>query len=323
MKPNFFSYATNELSQDAFFCWLIEWSLEYNKKENQQLHIASLDFLKNIIPEEFNNEFTVESCKIQMQKKKTDFIVEINKSIIIHFEDKIKSNTNDHQLSKYKIALNTLYPNHRIYHIYLKTDLVWPNEKKIVLENDYRLIDLLTITSIIKNNKTSSDIYDNFILNIHERINEYKNYKSINPKKWNSDQWIGYLYDLSRKVKYCNFDRHYVGEDFWFVFSWQKIKHFKESYVSFEIVNKKCAIKAHVYNQSTSKIEVLNYVKNQLKSYFKGYKTKLYNRPGKSVLAIEFFDFLVIDNKVVNFIETKQKLLEIREIFDEAINNVG
>jgi hypothetical protein len=323
LKPNFFNYATNELSQDAFFCWLIEWSLEDYKNESNDLHKISMNFLKELVPEEFSNDFIVKTCCIHRQRKNTDFIIEINRSIIIHFEDKIKSNTSYKQLSKYKIELQKLYKNHRIYHIYLKTDLVWEKERNLTSENGYKPIDLFTVEKLLKG-KSNSDIFNDYITNIQRRVLEYKNYKKISPKKWNNNQWLGFIYDLSQQIKYFNFDKHYVGNDFWFVFSWRKLNNFKDSHVSFELINKKCAIKTHVYDKSTSKERVLDYVKKLLTPYYKSYKTKNYNRTGKSVLAIEFVDFIVMNNnELIDFQKTKEKLVNIKKIFDEKMNNVG
>ena len=38
MKPNLFNWATSELSQDAFICWLIEWAKPRYKVEYQMLN---------------------------------------------------------------------------------------------------------------------------------------------------------------------------------------------------------------------------------------------------------------------------------------------
>lgn len=322
MKPNFFNYATNELSQDAFFCWLIEWSLDKFKNENYELHKLSLDFLKKIIPNEFSKDFKVNTCKIFMQRKNMDFIAEINNTIIIHFEDKIKSHTTDYQLSKYKEILEKDFPKHRIYNIYLKTDLIWPKEKSIVEKYGYTLIDLMTVGDILKND-TSSDIYNNYYLKVKQRIDDYSKYKTTNPKNWDYNQWIGFVYDISLRTRYSNFDKHYVGEDFWFVFSWFEINGYKDSHVSFEIINKKCAIKAHVYDKNTNKLDFLNYMKEILIPHYKDFKTKVYKRAGKSMLAIEFMDFIIVENNIINFEKTILKLLEIRDIFDNTIKNVG
>lgn len=322
MNPNFFKYATNELSQDAFFCWLIEWSLVDNKSINPTLHNASLKFLNYVIPKEFSYNLIVNSCSIQMQKKNMDFIIILNSSIVIHFEDKIKSNTSTNQLSKYKETVATLFQNHRLFHIYLKTDLVWPNEERLVLENGYKLIDLIAIERILESD-VSSDIYQNYVSNIKQRLNEYQAYRIISPKNWRYNQWLGFIYDLSKNTNYHNFDKHYVGEAFWFVFSWHKINNFGNSYVSFEIVNKKCAIKAHVFDNNTNKAVFLKYVKEKLFPYYKDYKTKLYKKTAKSMLVIEFFDFLVLENDLIDFGKTKEKLIDIRDIFDKTINYVG
>jgi hypothetical protein len=178
MEPNFFKYATNELSQDAFFCWLIEWSVESNKIKNPELYEAAFSLIKQIIPEEFTNNFCVNTCRIHMQKKNTDFIIELNNSIILHFEDKVKSNTSNSQLSKYKKNIAKEYLNHNIYHIYLKTDLIWLKERNLVDKNGYKVFDLLSINDMLKAS-TKSDIYKNFASIIQQRIDQYKSYKSI------------------------------------------------------------------------------------------------------------------------------------------------
>ena len=48
MKPNIFNFATKELSQDAFLCYLLEFSKEEYKKYEKE-HIFANIFLKNIL----------------------------------------------------------------------------------------------------------------------------------------------------------------------------------------------------------------------------------------------------------------------------------
>ena len=38
MTPNLFDYATKELSQDAFFCWLLAWADEECRDADSTLH---------------------------------------------------------------------------------------------------------------------------------------------------------------------------------------------------------------------------------------------------------------------------------------------
>ena len=38
-RPNLFKFATSELSQDAFICWLLSSASPENKEEDAKLHI--------------------------------------------------------------------------------------------------------------------------------------------------------------------------------------------------------------------------------------------------------------------------------------------
>ena len=55
MENNIFKYATKELSQDAFICWLVEWI--NHKEENSELYEVSKKFLDKII-EKYNKKNT-------------------------------------------------------------------------------------------------------------------------------------------------------------------------------------------------------------------------------------------------------------------------
>ena len=49
MKPNLFSIATKELSQDAFITWLLQWADDSFMKENQSLCTAGKEFIKKLL----------------------------------------------------------------------------------------------------------------------------------------------------------------------------------------------------------------------------------------------------------------------------------
>lgn len=46
--PNIFKYATKELSQDAFLCWLLSLAdKKYATKETQSLHELAVNLIRN------------------------------------------------------------------------------------------------------------------------------------------------------------------------------------------------------------------------------------------------------------------------------------
>ena len=50
MKNNIFSYATGELSQDAFICWLMSYAMK-DAENDTALRMCAHDFLGQFIPE--------------------------------------------------------------------------------------------------------------------------------------------------------------------------------------------------------------------------------------------------------------------------------
>lgn len=111
-EHNIFKYATKELSQDAFLCWLLSW---YNIDENEDEEINKLKeiaikFLEIILGKDDNLRNNKYKIEIKRQYKKMDVLIllknkdniqdnEYEKAIII--EDKIFSSEHDNQICKY------------------------------------------------------------------------------------------------------------------------------------------------------------------------------------------------------------------------------
>ena len=117
MKPSLFDFATKELSQDAFFCWLLSWSI--NKYEDNPLNIVSNRIIEFIM----EKNISIENIDIQRQKGDIDFYIRINEKIIIVFEDKIKTNFHNNQLEKYKNIIFEWFPNDECFLFILKVTL--------------------------------------------------------------------------------------------------------------------------------------------------------------------------------------------------------
>src|SRR5262245_58648749 len=119
--PNLFDFATSELSQDAFICWLSSWANPELKEQNRALHATATAFLDRLLgvcklPEPSDYR----SVKVERQFNHIDVLLLINGEIAIIIEDKV--NTKDHadQLRRYKEVAQE-FPNHRIAAVYLKT----------------------------------------------------------------------------------------------------------------------------------------------------------------------------------------------------------
>lgn len=102
MVTNIFTYATKELSQDAFICWLL---VNHDVEELQE---ESYRFLNLLMDTNFANG-DIKQMTIKQQERKIDIVIDfwtsVSKSYDSHYvlviEDKTTSSAHDEQLVNY------------------------------------------------------------------------------------------------------------------------------------------------------------------------------------------------------------------------------
>ena len=102
MKNNLFDFATSELSQDAFICWLLNFAHEKHLNEDIVLTECAKEILSKILPDEPNLVITAD---IERQYKNIDILIEVNKKHNVIIEDKTFSNVHDDQINEYEKTL--------------------------------------------------------------------------------------------------------------------------------------------------------------------------------------------------------------------------
>lgn len=95
--PNIFDYATKELSQDAFLCWILSFAKPEYKIGHKYLHLLALDCFDQLL--DFKEPIT--TLVIKTQVKSIDIWIEINGSHLIIIEDKTFSTLGNDQLERY------------------------------------------------------------------------------------------------------------------------------------------------------------------------------------------------------------------------------
>ena len=101
-KPNLFEFATSELSQDAFLCWLAAWGDPKNAEQDQKLHCLGQAFLQ-IALEKHGRQILhiIKPIIIKRQHKNIDVLIIINDTSAICIEDKIGTREHSDQLQRY------------------------------------------------------------------------------------------------------------------------------------------------------------------------------------------------------------------------------
>lgn len=159
-KLNLFQIATKELSQDAFFTWLIQWADPSNEKYDKELSITAKKFVKLLT----NEKIDIRNVLVRRQWKNIDICVEINDDIFIAIEDKTNSGEHSNQLERYKKIVQGHYNDKRsnLFFVYLKTGNESISTINKVIKKGYSVIDRKAILEIFDSSKSKNDILIEF-----------------------------------------------------------------------------------------------------------------------------------------------------------------
>ena len=127
-RPNLFSYATSELSQDAFICWLAAWADPKFQDSDPGLHQTARDFVVSMIhkvkPD--YDPLAIKTVHVQRQVEKLDILIEINRKtetkLAILVEDKTHTDLRESQKRYPEIIIKKRsYTSEQIIPIFFKT----------------------------------------------------------------------------------------------------------------------------------------------------------------------------------------------------------
>lgn len=201
MKPNIFSYATKELSQDAFLCWILSWGDPKYETENKALHKCGQEIIRYFLD---LNDVKIEEIKevtIKKQDRHIDVLCMVNKDYPIVIEDKTDTSTHGNQLERYlETILNRNILKENISLIYYKTGDQSDYNRE--LKAGYKPVNRKHVLRIIeKYLDGSSEILQQYyekIVNIEGAVKAY-GIKKIS--EWKGvEVWKGFYMALKEKI---------------------------------------------------------------------------------------------------------------------------
>ena len=171
MKNNLFSFATSELSQDAFICWCLNW-INY---PNEELYPMAKDIFSNLLEEK---DLENEEVEIKRQYKKIDVLVILKNSKIAYIiED--KTYTFEHkQIQRYKeeIEKDPKIKENTIKTVYFKTGFWFSYDDLVSADIKIDREDFLKIIKKYKGKNQILDDYCEYFERITEDEEKEKNY---------------------------------------------------------------------------------------------------------------------------------------------------
>ena len=193
---NIFDFATKELSQDAFICWLF---YNYNSKDSQLKEIA-YKFINYLTDFSFTVGDIEKMDKPKQQVHDMDIVIDFwakGLHYIVVIEDKTTSSAHDSQLMKYSRRINT-WDNDKLrtIRVFYKTDYLTPKDEEELDEVDklgkWKRININDIYQFFAGlDNVKSEILNSYIEHIKEIYNDSNN-KEL-PKDNNIARWKAYF----------------------------------------------------------------------------------------------------------------------------------
>ena len=184
MKNNLFSFATSELSQDAFICWCLNW-INY---PNEPLYPMAKDIFSNLLEEK---DLENEEIEIKRQVKKIDVLVLLKKSKKAYIiEDKTYTSEHSDQINKYRETIKNEFKEeiNDIKTVYFKTGFWFSDDDLVSTHIKINREKFLNILKEYKGKNQILDDYCEYFEEVTKQEEKEKNYfiskEELNQKKY-------------------------------------------------------------------------------------------------------------------------------------------
>ena len=227
-RNNIFNFATSELSQDAFICWLCNWvNFDDNSlsEDEKKLKLLATEFIEKMLGEKLEDRKV--NIKRQYQKidvlleiqNKTEFITKGNNinpivDMYVIIEDKVGTGLHSNQIERYRELISEKNEKDngsraKIKVVYYKiydednTERLKENGVNVILGRE-NILELLKEYKDKINNSIFEN-YHNYLSNIETDVNSYE---KKNLEDWNSNCYIGFFKELKNEK---NLLEHAIG----------------------------------------------------------------------------------------------------------------
>lgn len=201
--PNIFHYATSELSQDAFICWLLAWSDP--TYDGMPMHEIGMDFLRELYSRSarvFPDK--IATIEVRKQDKNIDVQCIVNGNSVILIEDKTQTVQHSEQLQRYKkTLLDTGFSEEQIIPFYIQTGdqsdfgNAYKHGYTVFLRKDFLLF--FTKNENIRQ-QINNQILENFVSHLSTIEDRVQSFRSLPLAEWNWDSWKGFFSELQMQL---------------------------------------------------------------------------------------------------------------------------
>lgn len=206
-KPNIFKFATKELSQDAFICWLLAWVDKAH--QDDELHTVGLRFIESLLAKFNLNPVQINAFQIKQQYKRIDIMVLINTtlgavqkskkppadSLAIIIEDKVGAGLTGNQLERYyKTVRNLGFSENQILPVYFRTkDKL---DLSAIERNHYKAYMREDFLKVMQSYKGTNQVLNDFRTYWQQIEDDTNVFQDLDIGVWKNQTWIGFYKSL-------------------------------------------------------------------------------------------------------------------------------
>lgn len=209
--PNLFDFATSELSQDAFICWLLSWAAPEHAAADLALHSCSRELIAKFFAiHETPLPHSIDSIEVTKQSHHIDVLCMVNGKYAIIIEDKTGTQESNNQLARYIEAIRSkgIAPDD-ILPIYFKTHD--QSSYITVVSSGYRVVSRHDLLLILESCSSTNAILVDFRNLLNELESKYQSYLTLPLSEWYWHSWIGFYQALQQELKLQNECWRYVA----------------------------------------------------------------------------------------------------------------
>jgi hypothetical protein len=214
-KPNIFSLATKELSQDAWFAWILQYAdgneNKYTDTDDRLLQNAGKRLITSLIQKHYPH-FNDPITKVQagLQWENIDIWAEINDKYLIIIEDKTNTSHHSDQLRRYRQTAISWCENHEYKEpicIYLKTGHESETSLNTAKNEGYFVT---TRKEILKWMSDFNSINNRIFTDFNDRLTDIETsisqFEVNHPSAWKGNDWIGFYQWLESRTRIINWN---------------------------------------------------------------------------------------------------------------------
>lgn len=196
-RPNLFSYATSELSQDAVLCWMLEWANSACRAEDVHLHELGRGFIALCMERHnFPVPERIEKVEVQRQVDRVDLEATVDGEVLLLIEDKVFTREHSNQLTNYLEKRKAERPDVEILSIYVQTGLQADHDA--VHADGFRVVnrtDLIGLCQHAAEAGCTNAILLDFLAYLNSMDQRFRLFEKEPFEKWKDDglAWQGFF----------------------------------------------------------------------------------------------------------------------------------